>query len=988
MSGQPFRLPTGGLIDRSRPLRFRFDGRQMTGYAGDSLAAALLANGVRLIGRSFKYHRPRGLLTAGSEEPNALVELGIGARHEPNVPATMVELHDGLVAHSQNRWPSLHVDLLSANGLLSPLLPAGFYYKTFKWPDRFWEPVYERFIRRAAGLGLAPEMPDPDRYEKAYAHCDVLVVGAGPSGLMAARVAAAAGARVILCDEHRRLGGALLAERQTIDGAPGAEWAAQAAQEIGAHSNACLMPRTTVVGWYDDNTFAALERVTDYMAEPPAHLPRQRLWRIVAKVAVIAAGALERPLVFSNNDRPGVMLASAARAYVNRYGVKPGMRAVIFGNNDDIYATARDLRGADVAIAAVVDVRSEGATQEEAARLGCVVTDVSGRQKVKAVRVARRRGGETRIDCDLLCMAGGWSPAVHLPSQRGMKPVWDARRACFLPASSEGAGFVCVGAAAGRFALADCLADGARGGCLAVECVERKVKVFRVPTADESDMGEIESLWRVPSRRGSGKAFVDFQNDVTAADVALAAREGYRSVEHMKRYTTLGMATDQGKTANVNGLALLAEALDKSIPDVGSTTFRPPYAPVALGALAGPARGKAWRPTRRTPLHGWAESMGAVFIESGLWLRPLCYPRAGESSAEAANREVRSVRSGVGLCDVSTLGKIEVMGPDAGQFLDRVYCNAVGTLPVGKARYGLMLREDGIVLDDGTVSRLAPDRFFLTTTTAEAAEVLAHLDYCRQILWPTLDVRVTAMTDAWTAIAIAGPMSREVVRGVIHGLDVSNDGLPFLAAAETTALGGVPARLLRVSFSGELAYELYVPAPHGDAAVRALMSAGAFHGIAPYGIEALGVMRLEKGHVAGSEITGVTTAGDLGLERMMSRGKLDYVGRALAERPGLINPDRHVVVGLRAVDPGEPIVAGANLLAEGAPTAAAYGQGYVTAANWSPTLERHIALALLKRGRERHGERLRAASPLHGAETLVEVVDPVSYDPGGARVRG
>ena len=990
MNRQPFRLANGGLIDRSRPLSFRFDGHAMRGYAGDSLAAALLANGDRLLGRSFKYHRPRGLLTAGSAEPSALVELREGARREPNSAAPMVELYEGLTARSQNRWPSLSFDIMALNGLASAMLPAGFYYKTFMWPERFWEPVYERFIRRAAGLGRAAREADPDRYEKANAHCDLLVAGGGPAGLMAAWAAAEAGARVILCDEHWRLGGSLLQERAQVEGRAGALWAEETVARL-AEAGVRVMPRTTVAGWYDGNTFTALERVADHHAVPPQGKPRQRLWRIVAKQVVIATGALERPLTFPDNDRPGVMLASAARTYVNRYAVKPGERAVVFGTNDDVYRTAADLRAAGIEVAAVVDARSEkaeGARRDDVARPGHVVTGTSGGKHLHAVWIAPRDGGrENRITCDLLCVAGGWNPVVHLPSQRGFRPVWDAARACFLPAATEGDGYLCAGAATGQLALDACLAEGARAGQRAAERCGKQGSQVAVPAADGTPAGTIEPLWRVAAGRRGGKAFVDLQNDVTADDVALAAREGYRSVEHLKRYTTLGMATDQGKTANVNGLALLAEALGKPIPEVGTTTFRPPYTPVALGALAGAARGKAWRPTRVTPLHAWAEEQGAVFVETGYWLRAQYYPQNGEGWREARDREVKAVRSGVGLCDVSTLGKIEIMGPDAAAFLDLIYCNMIGTLPVGKARYGLMLREDGVVLDDGTVTRLGPDHFFMTTTTAEAAEVLAHLDFCRQALWPQLDLRLTAVSDNWAAIAIAGPQARALTAAVVGGIDLSNEAFPFLAAAEVTVLGGVPARLLRVSFSGELAYELYVPADAGDAAVRALMAAGIEHGVVPYGLEALGTMRIEKGHVAGSEINGFTTAGDLGLGRMQSKKKPDYIGRVLTARPGLTDPARQVVVGLRALDPNAAIIAGAHLLPEGLPDTVEHDQGYVTTVTWSPTLECHIALALLSRGRERYGERLRAASPLHGKETLVEVVDPLFYDPESARVR-
>lgn len=986
MSTQPYRLAEGGLIERGKPLNFSFDGLQYDGLAGDTLASALMANGVRLVGRSFKYHRPRGIFTAGSYEPNALVELRSGARREPNTQATMVELFEGLEAQSQNRWPSLSIDLLSLNTRLSPLLTAGFYYKTFMWPKSFWTKVYEPFIRRAAGLGSAAGANDPDRYEKAYAHCDVLVVGAGPAGLMAAEAACAAGARVILCEEGPRAGGALLSERTEVDGMSGAEWALAAPTRLQA-SGVRIMTRTAVFGWYDSNTFGAIERVADHLPEPPEHLPRQRLWRIAAKQVVIATGAQERPVVFPDNDRPGIMLASAARSYVNQYAVQPGRRAVIFGNNQSMETTAADLSRAGIEVAAIIDPQDVVSAGAENVIKGHGITSVRGGRSVSGVRVSAP--GARTIGCDLVCVAGGWNPAVHLVSQRGMKPVWDDKLQSFVPPSVSGPGFVCAGATRGLYDTSNCLEDGYQAGAAAAREAGHGETVVAgtVPVAAGPSQGAAKPMWR-PAEGGKGKCFVDLQNDVTDKDVSLAAREGYVSVEHLKRYTTLGMATDQGKTANVPGLGLLAGDLGKDISEVGTTTFRPPYVPVSLGAIAGHSRGPTWRPVRRTAFHDWAEEQGAKFIEAGLWMRWYYFPKEGDTFATATRREVNQVRSTAGFADVSTLGKIDLQGKDAVELINRVYTNSFTKLPVGRARYGLMLREDGIALDDGTVTRFGENRYFITTTTGEAGHVMEHLQYCHQVLWPELDVQMVSVSDAWAGLAIAGPKSRDVIAELVDDFDVSNEGFPFLSAAEITVCGGVPAKLLRISFSGELAYELYVPFGFGDAVIRQLAQRGEKHGLVPYGLEALGVMRIEKGHVAGSEITGWATADDLGLGWMVPEKKPhNYIGRAMAMREGLNDANREVLVGLKAVNPNEKIPAGSHLISDGALNGPENDHGYVTATTWSPTLDSHIALGVLKRGRERHGEILRAANPLQKYDVMVEVADPVFYDPENARVR-
>jgi len=991
MTLQRFRLAQGGLIDRARPVRFRFDGRDCEGYAGDTLASALLANGVRLLGRSFKYHRPRGIVAAGADEPNALVELGAGRHLEPNTLATQVQLYDGLVASSQNRWPSLRFDLMALNALLAPILPAGFYYKTFMWPASFWEPVYERVIRRSAGLGRASRAPDPDAYEHGHAHADVLVVGAGPAGLAAALAAGQSGARVLLADERPHLGGTLAFERRMLGGEPAGAWVADAERRLAALPEVRILRRTSVFGYYDHNVLAAIERVADHLAARPAHAPRQRLWTIRAREVVLATGALERPLVFADNDRPGVMLASAVRAYLNGYGVAPGRRLVVATNNDDAYRTALDAHAAGLEVAAVVDCRADpgdlaGRARDAGipVRPASVVQQAHGRLAVQGVELASADGAPLgRLGCDLLAVSGGWNPAVHLSSQSGARPEWSEALASFVPGAPRQAERA-AGAARGVFDLAECIEDGARAGAEAAEAAG-----FTPPppppaaAGDEAAEAPLQALWWI--RGGKGKAFVDFQNDVSAEDVHLAAREGYVSVEHAKRYTTLGMATDQGKTANVNGLAILAEARGDPIPEVGITTFRPPYAPVAIGSFAGHARARHYQPVRRTAIHAWHERRGAVFVEAGHWLRPQYYPQEGEDVAAATAREALAVRRAVGLCDVSTLGKIDLQGPDAGAFLDRLYVNGFRTLAVGRARYGLMLREDGIVFDDGTTSRLGEQHFLMTTTTANAAAVLAHMEFYAQTVWPELDIQFCSVTEQWAGIAIAGPRAREVLAQVVDGLDVGNEALPYMGVA-TATIGGAPARIFRISFSGELAYEVNVPAGYGEAAWELLMAAGAGLGIVPYGMEALGVLRIEKGHVAGPELDGRTTARDLGLGRMLSTGKA-FVGQKLMARPGLADPKRPALVGLKPLERGRRLHGGAHLVEDPARANGATSLGHVTSVARSPTLGHWIALALVAGGARRFGQRLYTVDPLRRETVAVDVVHPVFVDPEGARVR-
>lgn len=985
MSG--YRLNKGGLVDRSTALAFRFDGKAYQGFAGDSLGSALLANGVGPIARSFKYHRPRGLYAAGIEEPTGLVTIGSGGRTEPNIPAPAMPLYDGLVASSQNSWPSPKFDLQAVNGWFSRLLVAGFYYKTFIGPTAGAWMFYEKFIRRAAGMGRGTLAADPDRHETSHAFCDILVIGGGPAGLMAAATAAAAGRRVILADADRRLGGSLLGAENRIDGMAGHNWAAQQVADLAAQASVTVMPNTMVYGAYDGGQFGAVARVAEDCPEPPPWRPRQRHWTIAADQVVIATGAIERPLVFADNDRPGIMLASAARTYALRYGVAPGRTVALFTNNDSAYGAARDLVAAGVRVVAIVDARttvpeaSAALIDGDSVRLiaNSVVTRARGGKALKAIDISRHSGETETITVDCLCVSGGWTPTLHLLSQAGAVPQWDADIAAFTAAPPTPAWHQ-AGAVTGAFGLAEALASGMAAGHTAAG--SKIVDAPPLPHLEEADAAyEITPLFEVPSS-GRGKKFVDLQNDVTADDIRLSEREGYQSVEHLKRYTTLGMGADQGKTSNVNALAIMAVARSQDIADVGTTRFRPPYAPVALGTLTGRALGRHYRPTRLTPMHEWHVAHGADMMNAGAWQRPRAYLRPGESLTDAYIREATAVRETVGMVDVSTLGKIDVQGPDAGTFLNRVYVNGFAKLPVGKARYGLMLREDGFVFDDGTTWRLDEHRYLMTTTTANAAPVLTHLEYLLSVIWPDLRVAVTSVTEQWAGVAIAGPKARALLETVIEDLDLSNAAFPFMAVGRGR-IGQWPVLVARLSFSGELAYEVYIGAHLGEALWLNLMAMGAAFDITPYGTEALGTLRIEKGHVAGPELDGRTTLADLGLARMASTKK-HFVGQPLMNRPALTDPSRPRLVGLISED-HEPLRAGAHLVTNPQAAELAESQGHVTSTTYSPAIGQYIALGLLADGPDRESEVIYAAHPLKGLHQPAKVVSPHFFDPEGER---
>lgn len=971
---------TGGLVDHTTQLRFSFDGKSYTGLQGDTLASALLANGVRLMGRSFKYHRPRGVFSAGSDEPNAMVELRRGAAQEPNTRATVTELFEGLEAQSQNRFPSLAFDAMAINDLLSPFLAAGFYYKTFMWPRAFWEKLYEPVIRNAAGLGRLSHEPDPADYDKGFLHCDLLIVGAGPAGLAAALTAGRAGRRVIVADEDFVMGGRLNSERFDLGGASARDWAAQAVAELASLKTVRLMPRTTVLGAYDHGVYGAVERVSDHLGAAPKGAVRQSFWRIQATQCLLTAGATERPIAFANNDRPGIMMASALRSFANRWAALAGRKVAIFTNNDDAFRTAVDLKAAGADIVAIVDTRADAPTLPGYNHLrGAEVIDTRGRLGLRSITIRHSDGRKETLPCDALGVSGGWNPNVHLTCHQRGRPTWREDLAAFVPGADLPAGLQVAGAAAGEMSTAAALLS-------ATSRVAEMLDIAAIDLPDAEDQTcAPRPFWYVKDSKG--RAWLDLQNDVTVKDIKLAHQEGFRSVEHMKRYTTLGMATDQGKTSNINALAVMADCTGQSIQETGTTIFRPPYTPVALGALGGRARGQAFRPRRLTPSHDWAEEQGAVFVEAGQWLRAQWFPRAGETHwRQSVDREVLAVRAAVGVCDVTTLGKIDVQGPDAAEFLNRVYCNGFAKLPVGKCRYGLMLREDGIAKDDGTAARLADDHFVVTTTTANAGPVTRDLEFARQCLWPDLDVQMISTTDAWAQFAVAGPKSRELLQEIVDpDFDISNGAFPFMACGEITICGGLRARLFRISFSGELAFEIAVPRAYGDALIRALMEAGAPMGVTPYGTEALGVLRIEKGHCTANELNGRTTALNLGLGRMVSTKK-DSIGAVLSRRSALAT-DSSRLVGLKAVDTGQSLPAGGHLVAGENPAVAAHDEGVVTSAAWSPHLGCSIALGFLENGENRLGEVLRVVNPLENQDVLAEVVSPHFIDPEGERLR-
>ena len=995
------RLVKGGrLINRTQPIEFSFNGKRFKGFQGDTLAAGLLANDQVLVGRSFKYHRPRGIVASGPEEPNALVNLGQGARLEPNQRTTTTELFDGLVSTSQNHWPSLEFDVGVVNNYAARFMPAGFYYKTFIHPRPMWKHVFEPVIRRAAGLGKAPTQGDADRYEQAYAFCDVLVVGAGVAGLLAAKAAADAGSRVILLEQTPTLGGRAPVDDSDIQGQPVDSWLAAIESDLAARDNVTIHTRTCGFGVYDHGYVLADERVADHT--PGDGRPKHRLWRIRAGQIITATGAIERPLSFAGNDIPGVMLAGAVRDYVVNFAVSSGDRTVVVTNNDSAYQTALALRAAGLDVPAILDARetADGALPQAARAAGIrvltgkAIASVKGGKRVTGVAICAQAGEgavQEEIACDAVAMSGGWSPVVHLWSHCGGKLTWDDSISAFIPdptrppLNHDGSAMVrVVGAAAGLLDLPAILEGVAQIAVSArVETQARRKEDGKKPVKTSV---EIPPVWVMPQGAPitlRSKMWLDYQNDVKVSDVQLASREGYQSVEHTKRYTTLGMATDQGKLSNINGLAILADSLGQEIPQVGTTTFRPPYTPVTIGALAGESRGDIFQPLRRTPMHEIHEKAGAYFEPVGLWRRPYCFPRAGETHEQAVHREVLNTRQNLGLLDASTLGKIIVKGPDAGRFLDMLYTGVMSTLPIGKCRYGLMCNEQGFLSDDGVVARIDEQTWLCHTTSGGADRIHAWMEDWLQCEWWDWQVYTANVTEQYAQVAIVGPNARKLLQ-VLGGMDVSKEALPFMQWADGT-LAGFPVRAYRISFSGELSYEIAVPASHGAAFWAACVEAGKALGAMPYGTECLHVMRAEKGFIMiGDETDGTVIPQDLGLDWAISKKKTDYLGKRGQERVYLASPDRWKLVGFETLD-GSVVPDGSYIVADGVNGNNQRNvQGRVTSTYHSPTLKRGIAMGLLKQGPARMGEVVEF-NTVAGGTVKARVRDTVFFDKDGEK---
>jgi sarcosine oxidase, subunit alpha len=988
MSAGAWRLPTGGSIDRSRPLSFRFDGKRYVGFAGDTLASALLANGVRIVGRSFKWHRPRGLLASGCEEPNAIVQLGEAAALTPNLKATQVELFDGLVARSVNCWPSARFDVFALLDLLSGLTPAGFYYKTFMWPSWHW---FEPAIRRAAGLGRAPMLADPDRYDEQHEHCDVLVIGAGPAGLAAALAAMRAGARVVLAEERPLLGGAMRWEGQQIDERPALEWVEAGAAELRSSATARVLTRTTAFGAYDHNLIAlreTLERTSPAVA-------RERLWHVRAREVILATGAIERPLVFAGNDLPGVMLSSAAMSYAVQYAVRPGRRAVLFTCGDFAYQAAQALRARGTTVIAIVDQRSDPGPAAAAAQAcgipvlaGHAVARALGSRAVHGVECrplasggrTYRPGPTRRFQCDLLCVSGGWTPTVHLFSQARGRLRYAPELAALIPEASSGQRIGCAGAVCGRFALDECLSEGFASGRAAAQSTGATGDCGAAPRA-KPGAARISAFWSSPPL-GRKRAWVDLQNDVTRADLQLAVRENLRSIEHVKRYTTTGMAIDQGKTSNMNALALIAELTERDIAEVGTTTSRPPYDPVTLGTLAARRVGAFYHPLRRTPVDGWHTAHGAVLEDFGGWRRPAWYGRPGRTRQECIQLEKRAARTAVSLFDGSPLGKIEVRGPDAATFLDRMYYNEMGALAMGRVRYGVMLNEHGIIIDDGVCMRLGEDHFLVSTTSGAASRIFTMFEDWLQCEWPDLAVLVTNVTPAWANIAVAGPRARELIQRLGTDIDLKRAAFPHLTV-RTGTISSVPVRIARVGFTGELSFEINIAAGYAEALWEELIALGHDFDAAPIGVDALQELRIEKGFLhVGTDTDGRTLPADIGMGAVLARKRDDFVGRRSLERADAQRTDRLQFVGLASEDPRIVLPIGAHVLADA--TTQTLSLGYVTSSCASEAVGRSVALGLVAGGRARMGQSVTVFS--HGTLWPARIVAPSAYDPKGERL--
>ncbi|MEW7008337.1 sarcosine oxidase subunit alpha [Lentilitoribacter sp. EG35] len=998
-----FRNTEGGFINRERPINFTFDGKRYQGFEGDTVASALIANGVHLVGRSFKYHRPRGFVSAGSDEPNALVGTcrgtgsGGAGRSEPNTRATIQEIYEGLEVVSQNNWPSLNFDIGSINDRMGAIFSAGFYYKTFMWPKSFWDSVYEPIIRASAGLGKSPSLPDPDNYASRYLHCDVLIVGAGAAGIAAARRAAISGADVVLVDENNQIGGSLLSLSDVkIDNETTKGWLASKTAELD-ELGVRVMCRTTAIGYYHQNMLGLCEKVTDHLAKLPEGAPRERMWHVRAGQVVLAQGALEKPLVFDGNDRPGVMLAGAAQTYLNRYSVKVGNQPAIVTSHDSAWFVAFDLHSADARVAAIVDIRDDVKIEliQRAKSLGITtyightVTGTSGRLRISSVRVnsvnENTVGAAKIVSCDCLLMSGGWTPSLHLFSHTKGSLDWDVENEVFLPGEKSEDCFI-AGAGRGLWGVSKVLHDGDIAGVNAAKAAGFKAKKAKyIVEIDDDGTGKICKELPTDLDASRAKAFIDFQNDVTAKDIRLAVREGMHSIEHVKRYTTNGMATDQGKMSNLNGLMIASDAVGKPAPEVGLTTFRPPYTPTTFGAFAGYHRGELFDVTRKTPIDGWAKENGAVFEPVALWRRARYFPKNNENMHQTVKRECKKTRQSLGIFDASTLGKIEVVGPDAAEFMNRIYTNPWTKLATGRCRYGLMLGEDGFIIDDGVIGRLSEDVFHVTTTTGGAARVLNMMEDYLQTEWPDLQVWLTSTSEHWSVIALNGPNARKILEPIVTCLDLSDEKFPHMSVAECSIFD-LPCRLFRLSFTGELGFEINVPSRYGRIVWEKLIEAGQQYDICPYGTEAMHVLRAEKGYIiVGQDTDGTVTPHDAGMSWAIGKKKEDFVGMRSLKRPDLVAEGRKQLIGLLSDDPNVVLEEGAQIVADPDQPIPMKMIGHVTSSYWSEALGRSIALALVEGGHNLKGSTIYI--PMPDKTYAAQICDPVFYDPDGGRLK-
>ncbi|MPV86042.1 sarcosine oxidase subunit alpha family protein [Ostreibacterium oceani] len=999
------RLPVGGQINRDKPLHFTFNGKAYIGYEGDTLASALLANGVKILGRSFKYHRPRSIFGLGAEEPNVLLQIGEGAKTLPNQRATQVMLYDGLVAKTVNGFPCVNYDFYAGLGLFSKMLSAGFYYKTFMWPKSAWD-WYEEKIRAAAGLGISPVEADPDIYEHRNQHVDILIVGGGVAGIRAALAAAASGQRIMLVDEQSTFGGWFQHSQQKIDGIQPKQWIAQAIQTLRNQSNVTVLNQATAFGRYDHNFIAVLEKHGE--VNRAAHQPRETVWHIRAKHLILATGAQERGLSFGNNDRPGIMLASAVSGYIHRYGVKLGSNGVLFTNNDGAYQAAIDMQKAGITVKAVIDVRHQGAGSiAQAVKAlgikvynGYTVVNTYGRKGIHKIRVTKLTEDKRAltdvvedIACDVLAVSGGYSPVIHLHSHIGGKNRWNEEKLCFVPDPATGEGIYFAGAITGELSTRGCLRQGAEIGYQVSKGVNgatgETASEITVPCIQEHQENPIEAYWQTPYAKGPTRApkqFVDYQNDTGVSDIYQAITEGYKSIEHIKRYTALGFGTDQGKTGNINGMAVAAEKMGKTIPEVGTTTFRPAYTPVTFGALAGREIGEFFNPIRTTAMHEWHVSHGAEFELVGDWYRPWYYPQDGEDMEAAVARECLATRHSVGMLDASTLGKIEVKGKDAAKFLNMMYTNPFLKLGIGKARYGLMLGEDGMLMDDGVVLRLAEDHFYVHTTTGGAASVFNWMERWAQTEWPEMEVFFTSVTDHFATTAVVGPNSRNVLESLCDDIDFSNEAFEFMSFREGT-IDGIPVRVCRISFSGELAFEVNVNANYGRHIWEAIYAAGQPFNITPYGTETMHVLRAEKGYIiVGQDTDGSVSPHDLGMAWAIGKNKA-FIGDRSLHREDMVRDNRKQLIGLETADPKQVLPEGAQLINTREYEIPADMQGHVTSSYYSHSLNKSIALALVKGGLSRIGETLYSPRP-EGGIVEAKIVSPVFYDEAGEKRDG